>query len=171
MKRGSAIALLILCVLLLVAALAPGVAWRLAVPRPLGVVILDKTVPDTTYRGHRAVVWLLNHLKLVHPGSHAPYDVAGDYVGFVPLTSRAWSVRPFPKPLGGNRVVYIADTYGVTASDLGAHASAELRTDALRRAHRLGPRRTGSSRALRRHPHRRIQHGGRTDCRFRPRPR
>ncbi|HRZ09587.1 MAG TPA: hypothetical protein P5319_06785, partial [Gemmatimonadales bacterium] len=92
MKRGSAIALLILCVLLLVAALAPGVAWRLAVPRPLGVVILDKTVPDTTYRGHRAVVWLLNHLKFVHPGSHAPYDVAGDYVGFVPLTNRAWSV-------------------------------------------------------------------------------
>jgi len=124
-KRGSAIALLILCVLLLVAALAPGVAWRLAVPRPLGVVILDKTVPDTTYRGHRAVVWLLNHLKFVHPGSHAPYDVAGDYVGFVPLTNRAWSVRPFPKPLGGNRVVYIADTYGVTASDLGAHAPAD----------------------------------------------
>jgi hypothetical protein len=66
-----------------------------------------------------------NHLKLVHPGSHAPYDAAGDYVGFVPLTSRAWSVRPFPKPLGENRVVYIADTYGVTASDLGAHAPAD----------------------------------------------
>lgn len=123
MKRLSAIALALLCVLLLVAALAPGVAWRLAVPRPLGVVILDKTVPDTTYRGHRAVVWLLNHLKLVHPGSHTSYDVAGDYVGFVPLTNRAWSVRPFPQPLGENRVVYIADTYGVTASDLGESLS------------------------------------------------
>lgn len=127
MTRLSAIALLLLCALLLVASLAPGVAWRLAVPRPLGVVIVDKTVPDTTYRGHRAVVWLLNHLKLVHPGSHAPYDVAGDYVGFVPLTNRAWSVRPFPMPLGQNRVVYIADTYGVTAADLGEGASSDPR--------------------------------------------
>lgn len=125
MKRLSAIALLLLCALLLVAALAPGIAWRLAAPRPLGVVIVDKTVPDTSYRSHRAVVWLLNHLKLVHPGSHTPYDAAGDYVGFVPLTNRAWSVRPFPTPLGQNRVVYIADTYGVTASDLGMPPSVD----------------------------------------------
>lgn len=125
MKRLSAIALLLLCALLLVAALAPGIAWRLAAPRPLGVVIVDKTVPDTSYRSHRAVVWLLNHLKLVHPGSHTPYDAAGDYVGFVPLTNRAWSVRPFPTPLGQNRVVYIADTYGVTESDLGMPPSVD----------------------------------------------
>lgn len=125
MKRLSAIALLLLCALLLVAALAPGIAWRLAAPRPLGVVIVDKTVPDTSYRSPRAVVWLLNHLKLVHPGSHTPYDAAGDYVGFVPLTNRAWSVRPFPTPLGQNRVVYIADTYGVTESDLGMPPSVD----------------------------------------------
>jgi hypothetical protein len=111
--------LLGLCLAVVVAATAPGVAWRLMPPRPLGVAILDKTVPDTSYRGHRALVWLLNHLKFVHPPSLAPYDAATDYAGFVPLTGRAWSVRPLPSDIGSDRVIYVADTYGVTAADLG----------------------------------------------------
>lgn len=114
-----------LCVVVLIGAVAPGLAWRLLPPRPLGVLILDKTVPDTTYRGHRAVIWLLNHLKLVHPGSFAPYSTASDYAGFVPLTRRAWSVRPLPDAVGANRVVYVADTYGVTAGDLGSGVAEE----------------------------------------------
>lgn len=115
--------LLVLCLAVLLLALVPSIAWRLLPPRPLGVIILDKTVPDTTYRGHRAVIWVLNHLKLMHPGSLAPYDAASDYAGFVPLTNRAWSVRPLPAALGANRVVYIADTYGVTTADLGMGGS------------------------------------------------
>lgn len=107
------------CLALLLLALVPGAAWRVLAPRPLGVVVLDKTVPDTTYRGHRGVIWVLNHLKLVRPGSLSPYHAAEDYVGFVPLTGRAWSVRPFPPNPGAVRVVYVADTYGVTAADLG----------------------------------------------------
>ncbi|HEX5005086.1 MAG TPA: hypothetical protein VFV65_07205 [Gemmatimonadales bacterium] len=117
MKRGN----LFLSViggagLLLAAGAVPLLGWRLQSPRPLDVVILDHTVPDTTYRGHRAVVWVLNHLRIVHHRSRTPYDAARDYAGFVPLTDRAWAVRPFPKPLGGARVVYVADTYGVPAS-------------------------------------------------------
>lgn len=108
-----------LCVAVLAASFAPFVAWRAMPSRPLGVVLLDKTVPDTTYRGHRVVVWLLNHLKLVHPGSLAPYNAATDYSGFVPLTHRAWSMRPLPRTVGAARVVYIADSYGVSAADLG----------------------------------------------------
>ena len=118
----------VLCVVVLFGAVAPGLAWRLLPPRPLGVLILDKTVPDTTYRGHRAVIWLLNHLKLVHPGSFAPYNAASDYAGFVPLTRRAWSVRPLPDAVGANRVVYVADTYGVSAGDLGSGRCGGART-------------------------------------------
>ena len=117
--------LVVLCAAVLVGAVAPAIAWRLLPPRPLGVIILDKTVPDTTYRGHRAVIWVLNHLKLVHPGSFARYNAATDYAGFVPLTRRAWSVRPLPGALGANRVVYVADTYGVSAGDLGAGVAEE----------------------------------------------
>ncbi len=117
--------LVALCIAVLFGAVAPGLAWRLLPPRPLGVLILDKTVPDTSYRGHRAVIWLLNHLKLVHPGSFAPYSAASDYAGFVPLTRRAWSVRPLPDAVGANRVVYVADTYGVSAGDLGAGVAEE----------------------------------------------
>lgn len=109
----------VLCAVLLVATVTPYVGWRTMPRRPLGVVVLDKTVPDTTYRGHRVVTWLLNHLKLVHPGSLAPYNAAADYAGFVPLTNRAWSMRPLPATAGAARVVYIADTYGVSAADLG----------------------------------------------------
>lgn len=115
----------VLCGVLLGAAVAPFLAWRAMPPRPLGVVVLDKTVPDTTYRGHRAVVWLLNHLKLVHPGSLSPYDAAADYAGFVPLTNRAWSMRPIPATAAAARVVYIADTYGVSAADLGGTAAGD----------------------------------------------
>jgi len=117
-RQGAALAG-VLCGALLAGALAPLLGWRAMPSRPLGVVLLDKTVPDTTYRGHRVVVWLLNHLKLVHPGSLAPYDAAADYSGFVPLTNRAWSMRPLPSTAGAARVVYIADTYGVSAADLG----------------------------------------------------
>ena len=126
MRRGlPLVALLGLCLAVMVAAAAPGVAWRLMPPRPLGVAILDKTVPDTSYRGHRALIWLLNHLKFVHPPSLAPYDAATDYAGFVPLTGRAWSVRPLPPDIGSDRVVYVADTYGVTAADLGEGESGQ----------------------------------------------
>jgi hypothetical protein len=118
------VGLLALCACVLAAAVAPAVAWRLMPPRPLGVVIVDKTVPDTTYRGHRGFVWVLNYLKMVHPASLEPYE-ASDYVGFVPLTNRAWSVRPFPKTLGSTRLVYVADTYGVTAGDLGLRGSGD----------------------------------------------
>lgn len=120
MRRALLLVVLLgLCLAVLVAGVAPGLAWRLMPPRPLGVAILDKTVPDTSYRGHRALVWVLNHLKLVHPASLAPYDAATDYAGFVPLTGRAWTVRPLPADMGSDRVVYVADTYGVTSEDLG----------------------------------------------------
>ena len=124
MKRELPLAgMLLLCLVILLAAVAPGVAWRALPPRPLGVAILDKTVPDTSYRGHRALVWVLNHRKFVHPASLAPYDAASDYAGFVPLTGRAWSVRSLPADLGADRLVYLADTYGVTSADLGSGGS------------------------------------------------
>jgi hypothetical protein len=115
---------LVFCLLLIGLALAPGIAWRLMPPHPLGVLVVNKTVPDTTYRGHRAFIWVLDHLKIVHPGSLAPYDAATDYAGFVPLTNRAWSVRDFPSALRADRVVYLADTYGVREGDLDMGGSA-----------------------------------------------
>lgn len=119
------VGLLILSTVVLLAALAPGIAWRLIPIRPLGVLIVDKTVPDTTFRGHRAVIWLLNHLKVVHPASHEPYNAAMDYSGFVPLTARAWSVRPLPADFLTRRIIYIADTYGVRQADLEPPAPAD----------------------------------------------
>ena len=123
MKRALPLVGFLTCLVILAAAVVPGAAWRLLSPRPLGVAILDKTVPDTSYRGHRALIWVLNHLKFVHPASLAPYDAATDYAGFVPLTGRAWTVRPLPADIGSDRVVYVADTYGVTAADLGEGGS------------------------------------------------
>jgi hypothetical protein len=119
------VGLLILSAVVLLAALTPGIAWRLIPLRPLGVLIVDKTVPDTTFRGHRAVIWLLNHLKVVHPASHEPYDAAMDYSGFVPLTARAWSVRPLPADFLTRRIIYIADTYGVRQADFQPPSPAE----------------------------------------------
>ncbi|MBI2059198.1 MAG: hypothetical protein HYT87_05440 [Nitrospirae bacterium] len=61
-------------------------------------------------------MWVLNHLKVVKPdGSDFAYD--RDYAGFHPLPEKKFRVQSLPDSLEGVDLLYIADTYGVYASE------------------------------------------------------
>ncbi len=124
-------------VLVAVLALLPWACHTLRPERRLDVVVVDKTVPFRDFREHRALFWLLAHLKIVRPDG-AAYSSAEDYVGAFP------GPQPGDPPerttgLTADRastadVVYLADTYGVYEEDL---ASGERMQAALERSPRI----------------------------------
>ena len=99
--------------------------WKLKPETTLNVLIINKTVPDETYREHAGLVWLLNQQKYVkQDGSR--YDVKTDYVGFVPKTKQE---RPWPTSLQSYDVIYVADTYGVYEHDFTAEKKEGRRSE------------------------------------------
>ncbi|MDN5293215.1 MAG: hypothetical protein PWQ31_520 [Eubacteriales bacterium] len=92
--------------------------WWYALPvRPLQVIILDKTVPDRTYREHRGLMWILNHRKRFNRNTGKPFRYDRDYYGFFPLEGKSFDIISLPSDLKKADMVYIADTYGVYSED------------------------------------------------------
>ncbi|MGI6687043.1 MAG: hypothetical protein ACOX6Y_01550 [Christensenellales bacterium] len=82
------------------------------------MAIIDKTVPDETYREHNGIVLLLNHLKYKKQ-SGALYDVREDYFGFSPNEKdKSYVLKPLPTNYDDYDVIYLADSYGVYEEDL-----------------------------------------------------
>jgi hypothetical protein len=93
--------------------------WQLKPAEELNVLIVDKTVPDQSYREHKGLVWLLNHLKL-KKGGNETYDPKKDYVGFVPTDQPPkFNIRKLPDDLSTYDVLYVADGYGVYDDEYG----------------------------------------------------
>ncbi|MFJ8236156.1 hypothetical protein ACIQ34_10460 [Ureibacillus sp. NPDC094379] len=87
--------------------------WQLKPAKELNVLIVDKTVPDQSYREHKGIVWLLNHLK-IKKTENVAYDLKEDYVGFVPTNQPPkFQTRTLPEDLSTYNVLYVADSYGV----------------------------------------------------------
>ncbi|WP_273124006.1 hypothetical protein ACNRWW_17120 [Metabacillus sp. HB246100] len=87
--------------------------WQMKSSSSLDVLVIDKTVPDESYREHKGLIWLLNHLKLKKQNDEA-YDVQEDYVGFVPSDNPpTFDVRTLPEDLSQYDLLYVADGYGV----------------------------------------------------------
>lgn len=79
----------------------------------LRVAILNKTVPDTTYREHKGVIAILDSLDY-SPAQENDFELARDYYGFFPIVKgETYDLRPLPDDLTGFDLVYIADAYGV----------------------------------------------------------
>ncbi|MCA1065117.1 hypothetical protein QTG56_08635 [Rossellomorea sp. AcN35-11] len=91
---------------------APFWLWQIKKEQKLDLLIIDKTVPDTTYREHKGLMWLLNQQKYVQT-SGDPYDLKEDYIGFVPKKDQTFDIRNIPSSTDRYDAVYIADTYGV----------------------------------------------------------
>lgn len=107
----------IICIALLVLVVFPYVHWQLLEPIHLEVAIIDKTVPDESFREHLGITWLLNHMKYVKRDG-ASYDLATDYYGFVPDDhQQTYSIRPLPDSYNDVDLIYVADTYGVYEED------------------------------------------------------
>jgi hypothetical protein len=87
----------------------PVVVWKLKQVEVLNVAILDKTVPDTTFRQHKGFVWLLNQFKYVKRAK-TTYSENKDYFGYFPEADNKIRELDVAK---GYDLLYITDTYGV----------------------------------------------------------
>ncbi|WP_107924169.1 hypothetical protein [Lysinibacillus parviboronicapiens] len=104
-------------VVILILAITPIALWYLDDEKPLNVAILDKTVPNETYREHLGVNWFLNHYK--YTMDNQPYDLQNNYYGTIPNDkSKSVTEKKFPTDYSKYDVIYLADTYGVYKDDL-----------------------------------------------------
>ena len=106
----------ILAVILIIIA-SPFVYWKVQESKTLKVVIIDKTVPDNTYREHKGFMWILNNLKIKNGDSNTEYDYDKDYYGFFPLANEKYTIKEIPEELGKPNLIYLTDTYGVYNED------------------------------------------------------
>jgi hypothetical protein len=92
---------------------APMWLWMAQPAKERNVLILDKTVPDQSYREHKGIIWLLNHLKYKKDGNEV-YQADQDYFGFIPTDNPpVFQTRDMPNDLSKYDVLYVADSYGV----------------------------------------------------------
>ena len=117
MKRTYVIVLCLLVLMLILISL-PVVFWYLQPGKQCHMAIIDKTVPNETYREHNGIVFLLNHLKYKKP-SGALYDLREDYFGFSPNErNKSYELKSLPANYDDYEVIYLADSYGVYEEDL-----------------------------------------------------
>ncbi len=109
--------IMLFCVVLLLLANWSTIIWHLEQERPLQVTILDKTVPDTSYREHKGVMWILNNLRYVNSATGSPFRYHQDYYGFFPLPEQQYAIHELPSDLGKTDLIYVTDTYGVYTAD------------------------------------------------------
>ena len=114
MKRKLLYSFLFLAVLL---AALPYLLWHVDSGKHLDVLIVDKTVPDMTYREHRGITWALNHYKYLTSEGNT-YDLSEDYIGFHPQDDGSYSLTDLESAADAPAdLLYIADTYGVYEND------------------------------------------------------
>lgn len=120
-KKRSPKILNILYVFVLVLLLGgPAAHWALQPSWPLSLTIVDKTVPERTFREHVALIWSLNHFKILHPEGRN-WDISTDYIGYTP--EEPISKTPAKREdlqahhLDGKDLLFIADSYGVYTQD------------------------------------------------------
>jgi hypothetical protein len=91
--------------------------WQLKPASKVNVLIMDKTVPDQSYREHKGLVWFLNNSKYVKKDLSS-YALNSDYKGFEPETGTKYKIANLPKSLTPYDVIYMTDQYGVYKDEL-----------------------------------------------------
>ncbi|MBU4540170.1 hypothetical protein [uncultured Acetobacterium sp.] len=101
----------------------PFLIWNNQTATPLNIWIVNKTVPDSTYKEHKGLMWVLNSEKLVleSTGKSLRYD--RDYFGVFPKSDEEYQVREIPQAKEMPALIYLADTDGVYPSDFNGVAS------------------------------------------------
>ena len=103
-------------ILVMAVTASPFLIWQLKKPTDLNMLVIDKTVPDQTFREHQGLMWMLNQAKVRKDGK--PYKISKDYAGFYPKGDKTYSIKSLPKTNSAD-MIYITDTYGVYKEDLG----------------------------------------------------
>lgn len=110
MKKS--IHLMIYAILFVLLLTSPFWLWMLQPSKKLNMLIMDKTVPNQSYREHKGLVWILNNMKYVRDGGQS-YSTSTDYKGFIPEPDKKYRITPLPKNLKPYDVYYLTDQYGV----------------------------------------------------------
>ena len=133
-KPNNNLPLLLLLLVLLLVGAAPYLLWLVQPGYDLPGRIVDKTVPDHTYREHNALIWSLNHYKVKPSNAHTSWQKAEDYIGFYPAPEAEFSPENpgrgrllTAEDLVGQQWAYITDTYGVYRQDVENAAAYEQR--------------------------------------------
>lgn len=95
----------------------PFIIWKGKPSKILNVIIIDKTVPDITYREHKGFMWILNNLKIKNGNSNTTFNYDKNYYGFFPLPNEKYMTKELPEHLGNPNLIYLTDTYGVYKED------------------------------------------------------
>ncbi|MFT5873964.1 MAG: hypothetical protein ACI8WT_002924 [Clostridium sp.] len=103
-------------VILLILA-SPFIIWKAKPSKILNVIIIDKTVPDATYREHKGFMWILNNLKIKNGDLNTTFSYDKNYYGFFPLPNEKYITKELPEDIGKPNLIYLTDTYGVYNDD------------------------------------------------------
>ncbi|MCA1055400.1 hypothetical protein LCM10_10420 [Rossellomorea aquimaris] len=107
---------LLLIIGIVLAISSPFWLWQLKDKKQLDLLIIDKTVPDTSYREHTGLMWLLNQQKYTQKDGSV-YELDKDYAGYIPDAGSDYE-RVLPSSFEQYDAVYVADTYGVYEDDI-----------------------------------------------------
>lgn len=97
--------------------------WILKKPRPLNLLILDKTVLTTAVQEHLSLSWVINNEKFVH--DNKAYSNQKDYYGFFPDDKGNFHIRDFEN-FSANELnnlahhydaAYYTDMYGIYTNE------------------------------------------------------
>ena len=109
-EKKFIIGCIIIILLVPVFLLLPWITWELTSFKKLDILVLDKSVPDNTYREHKSLIWLINYFKF----SKRILDVKKDYAGTHPVAGKnSFEYKQLSQETITPDIIYLADTYGV----------------------------------------------------------
>lgn len=124
MKKPLLIVIIILAVIIALP-LISFLTWTFQTKKPMGIIIVDKTVPNFDRVKHKSFNWIITNDRFVKKEKKTSYSVVKDYWGFVP--KRPARDKKFEKKIlhmqdaitfaQTNDAVYYTDTYGVFFND------------------------------------------------------
>ena len=129
-KRKTVVSLIVGLIVFLLILFSPILLWNVEDEATSDIVIIDKTIPDETYREHKGLTWILNHKKWLKDDG-TPYSESEDYLGFRPGDGEKYSVDSFPDTLVGKDLIYLADSYGVYEEDWYGKSSTGDRSEII----------------------------------------
>lgn len=124
MKKPLLIVIIILAVILILPAINL-IRWSLQTKKPMGVIIVNKTVPSPDRIKHKSFNWVLTNNRFVKKDINRSYSYQKDYYGFVPTKpykERQWDRNEYRladlTDLAEQAdAIFVTDTYGVFFND------------------------------------------------------
>jgi hypothetical protein len=124
MKKTLLIVIIILAVILALPVINL-IRWTFQAKKPMGIILVDKTVPTLERENHKIFSWILTNERFVKKEKKTSYSYKKDYYGFYPqkpLRDHQWKTNDLRLTdliilAEKNDAVYFADTYGVAFND------------------------------------------------------